>query len=118
MRVKKMVCGCNKMHCDTALQAGQDEEHACQGRLKEGHGQTRKHSRFIKLLRVKIVCGFNKMHCDTAGYRRAKMKNMLVKVGWKKGMVEKNGGSDSQALSSHQFDAREEDRLRLQQDAL
>merc|ERR1712028_287815 len=43
-----------------------------------------------------IVCGCNKMDCDTAGYKQARyeevsneMKSMLVKVGWKKDMVEK-----------------------------
>merc|ERR1712118_135497 len=61
-------------------------------------GQTRQHSRLINLLGVKqIVCGCNKMDCDTAGYKQARyeevsneMKSMLVKVGWKKDMVEKN----------------------------
>merc|ERR1712072_718212 len=63
----------------------------------EIQGQTRQHSRLINLLGVKqIVCGCNKMDCDTAGYKGAryeevsnKMKSMLVKVGWKKDMVEK-----------------------------
>jgi len=64
----------------------------------EIQGQTRQHSRLINLLGVKqIVCGRNKMDCDTAGYKQARydevsneMKSMLVKVGWKKDMVEKN----------------------------
>merc|ERR1712193_58300 len=64
----------------------------------EIQGQTRQHSRLINLLGVKqIVCGCNKMDCDTAGYKQARyeevsneMKSMLVKVGWKKDMVEKN----------------------------
>jgi len=63
----------------------------------EIQGQTRQHSRLINLLGVKqIVCGCNKMDCDTAGYKQARyeevsneMKSMLVKVGWKKDMVEK-----------------------------
>jgi len=40
--------------------------------------------------------GINKMDCDTAGYKQARyeeirneMKNMLMKVGWKKDYVEK-----------------------------
>ena len=44
-----------------------------------------------------IVCGCNKMDCDTAGYKQARyeeisieMKSMLVKVGWKKDVVEKS----------------------------
>jgi elongation factor 1-alpha len=64
----------------------------------EIQGQTRQHSRLINLLGVKqIVCGCNKMDCDTAGYKQARyeevsneMKSMLVKVGWKKDMVEKS----------------------------
>merc|ERR1712100_479515 len=64
----------------------------------EIQGQTRQHSSLINLLGVKqIVCGCNKMDCDTAGYKQARydevsneMKSMLVKVGWKKDMVEKN----------------------------
>jgi len=63
----------------------------------EIQGQTRQHSRLINLLGVKqIVCGCNKMDCDTAGYKQERydevsneMKSMLVKVGWKKDMVEK-----------------------------
>merc|ERR1712199_113484 len=64
----------------------------------EIQGQTRQHSRLINLLGVKqIAIGCNKMDCDTAGYKKARyeevsneMKSMLVKVGWKKDMVEKN----------------------------
>jgi len=64
----------------------------------EIQGQTRQHSRLINLLGVKqIVCGCNKMDCDTAGYKQARyeevsneMRSMLVKVGWKKDMVEKS----------------------------
>merc|ERR1711939_171637 len=43
-----------------------------------------------------IAIGCNKMDCDTAGYKKARyeevsneMRSMLVKVGWKKDMVEK-----------------------------
>merc|ERR1719473_756347 len=42
------------------------------------------------------MVGVNKMDCDTAGYKQARydeianeMKNMLVKVGWKKDFIEK-----------------------------
>jgi len=63
----------------------------------EIQGQTRQHSRLINLLGVKqIAIGCNKMDCDTAGYKKERfeevsneMKSMLVKVGWKKDMVEK-----------------------------
>jgi len=62
----------------------------------EVQGQTRQHSRLINLLGVKqIIIGINKMDCDTAGYKQARydeianeMRNMLVKVGWKKDQVE------------------------------
>merc|ERR1712151_806409 len=64
----------------------------------EIQGQTRQHSRLINLLGVKQICiGVNKMDCDTAGYKKERyeeianeMKNMLVKVGWKKDFVEKS----------------------------
>merc|ERR1712194_30951 len=62
----------------------------------EVQGQTRQHSRLINLLGVKqIIIGVNKMDCDTAGYKQTRfdeianeMRNMLVKVGWKKDFVE------------------------------
>ena len=62
----------------------------------EVQGQTRQHARLINLLGVKqLIVGINKMDCDTAGYKesryeeiRNEMKNMLIKVGWKKDYVE------------------------------
>jgi elongation factor 1-alpha len=62
----------------------------------EIQGQTRQHARLINLLGVKqLVVGVNKMDCDVAKYSqgryeeiRDEMKNMLVKVGWKKDFVE------------------------------
>jgi len=65
----------------------------------EVQGQTRQHARLINLLGVKqLVIGVNKMDTDTAGpYSKARydevggeMKNMLIKVGWKKDFVEKS----------------------------
>merc|ERR1712139_476439 len=64
----------------------------------EVQGQTRQHARLLNLLGVKqLLCGVNKMDCDTAGYKQERydeianeMKNMLVKVGWKKDFIEKN----------------------------
>jgi elongation factor 1-alpha len=61
----------------------------------EVQGQTRQHARLINLLGVKqLLIGVNKMDCDTAGYKKdrydeiaAEMKNMLMKVGWKKDFV-------------------------------
>ena len=63
----------------------------------EVQGQTRQHARLLNLLGVKqLICGINKMDCDMAGYKqeryeeiRNEMKNMLIKVGWKKDYVEK-----------------------------
>merc|ERR1739848_843764 len=59
-------------------------------------GQTRQHSLLINLLGVKqIVVGINKMDCDVAKYSEARYteirdetKAMLLKVGWKKAVVE------------------------------
>jgi elongation factor 1-alpha len=69
------------------------------GNRKAGEiqGQTRQHARLINLLGVKqLIIGINKMDTETAGYRedryveiRDEMKNMLVKVGWKKAFVDK-----------------------------
>jgi len=61
----------------------------------EIQGQTRQHARLINLLGVKqLVVGVNKMDCDVAKYSeeryneiRDEMKNMLMKVGWKKDFV-------------------------------
>merc|ERR1711881_834460 len=65
---------------------------------RDRQGQTRQHARLINLLGVKQICiGVNKMDCDIAGYKQARydeianeMKNMLIKVGWKKDFIEKN----------------------------
>ena len=65
----------------------------------EVQGQTRQHARLINLLGVKqLNIGINKMDTDTAGpYSKARydeigneMKNMLIKVGWKKDFIEKS----------------------------
>jgi len=63
----------------------------------EIQGQTRQHSRLINLLGVKqVIVGVNKMDCDTAGYKKERydeisneMRNMMMKVGWKKDFIEK-----------------------------
>jgi elongation factor 1-alpha len=62
----------------------------------EVQGQTRQHARLLNLLGVKqLIVGVNKMDCDMAGYSQARyeeirneMRNMLIKVGWKKDYVE------------------------------
>jgi len=64
----------------------------------EVQGQTRQHARLINLLGVKqLIVGVNKMDCDVAGYKQARyeeirdeMRNMLIRVGWKKDFVEKS----------------------------
>jgi len=73
----------------TAIQKGNHKQ-------GEVQGQTRQHARLINLLGVKqLVVGVNKMDTDTAGpYSKARydevggeMRNMLIKVGWKKDFV-------------------------------
>jgi len=62
----------------------------------EVQGQTRQHAVLINLLGVKqLVVGVNKMDCDVAKYGQARydevkneMKEMLVKIGWKKEFVD------------------------------
>jgi len=64
----------------------------------EVQGQTRQHARLINLLGVKqLIIGVNKMDCDLAGYKQSRydeianeVKDMLVKIGWKKEFVDKN----------------------------
>merc|ERR1712100_339982 len=62
----------------------------------EVQGQSHQHARLLNLLGVKqLIVGVNKMDTDTAGpYSKARydevggeMKNMLLKVGWKKDFV-------------------------------
>jgi len=62
----------------------------------EVQGQTRQHARLINLLGVKqLLIGVNKMDTEVAGpYKQSRfdevggeMKNMLIKVGWKKEFI-------------------------------
>lgn len=73
----------------TAIQKGDHKAGVVQG-------QTRQHARLLNLLGVKqLIVGVNKMDSDVAKYSkdryeeiRNEMKNVLVKVGWKKDFVE------------------------------
>jgi elongation factor 1-alpha len=64
----------------------------------EVQGQTRQHAVLINLLGVKqLLVGVNKMDCDVAKYGQARydeikneMKEMLIKIGWKKEFVEES----------------------------
>jgi len=99
--IKNMITGASQ--ADVALIMvpcdGNFTTAIAKGNHKAGEiqGQTRQHSRLINLLGVKqIAIGCNKMDCDTAGYKKTRyeevsneMRSMLVKVGWKKDMVEK-----------------------------
>merc|ERR1712166_129547 len=99
--IKNMITGASQ--ADVALIMvpcdGNFTTAIAKGNHKAGEiqGQTRQHSRLINLLGVKqIAIGCNKMDCDTAGYKQSRydevsneMRSMLVKVGWKKDMVEK-----------------------------
>merc|ERR1711881_455593 len=71
------------------------------GNHKQGlvRGQTRQHARLLNLLGVKqVIVGVNKMDSDPAGpYKieryteiRDEMKNMMIRVGWKKSFVEES----------------------------
>jgi len=100
--IKNMITGASQ--ADVALimvpADGNFTTAIAKGNHKAGEiqGQTRQHSRLINLLGVKqIAIGVNKMDCDTAAYKQSRydeianeMKNMLVKVGWKKDFIEKN----------------------------
>jgi len=64
----------------------------------EVQGQTRQHAVLINLLGVKqLLVGVNKMDCDVAKYGQPRydeikneMKEMLVKIGWKKEFVDES----------------------------
>merc|ERR1712005_98900 len=100
--IKNMITGASQ--ADVALimvpADGNFTTAIARGNHKAGEiqGQTRQHARLINLLGVKQICiGVNKMDCDTAGYKKERyeeisneMKNMLIKVGWKKDFIEKN----------------------------
>jgi elongation factor 1-alpha len=96
--IKNMISGASQ--ADVALlmvPAGGGWTVAIQrGDHKQGkvQGQTRQHARLINLLGCKqLIVGVNKMDAD--GYKEDKfneihdeMKNMLVKVGWKKSYID------------------------------
>jgi len=72
----------------TAIQKGNHKQGVVQG-------QTRQHARLLNLLGVKyLIAGVNKMDCDVAKYSEARyteirdeMRNMLMKVGWRKDYI-------------------------------
>jgi len=99
--IKNMITGASQ--ADVALimvpADGNFTTAIAKGNPKAGEvmGQTRQHSLLINLLGVKqIVIGVNKMDCDVAKYSESRFneikdeaKAMLLKVGWKKAVVEK-----------------------------
>merc|ERR1712085_64546 len=97
--IKNMISGASQ--ADVALLMvpadGNFTAAIAKGNHKAGvvQGQTRQHARLINLLGVKqLIVGVNKMDCDVAKYGQTRykevadeMKNMLVKVGWKKAFI-------------------------------
>lgn len=100
--IKNMITGASQ--ADVALLMvpadGNFGTAIAKGNHKAGEiqGQTRQHARLINLLGVKqLLVGVNKMDSDVAGYKQERyneianeMRNMLMKVGWKKDFVEKS----------------------------
>jgi len=100
--IKNMISGASQ--ADVALlmvpAGGGFTAAIAKGDHKKGEvqGQTRQHARLINLLGCKqLIVGVNKMDCDTAAYKQARyeevrdeMRNMLMKVGWKKDFVAKS----------------------------
>eukprot|EP01108_Squamamoeba_japonica_P008028 TRINITY_DN698_c0_g1_i1.p1 TRINITY_DN698_c0_g1~~TRINITY_DN698_c0_g1_i1.p1 ORF type:complete len:466 (+),score=208.78 TRINITY_DN698_c0_g1_i1:140-1537(+) len=99
--IKNMITGASQ--ADVALimvpADGNFTTAIAKGNPKAGEvmGQTRQHALLINLLGVKqIVIGINKMDCDVAKYKESRYTEikdeaaaMLMKVGWKKAVVEK-----------------------------
>jgi len=98
--IKNMLTGASQ--CDVALLMvpadGNFTTAIARGDHKAGEvqGQTRQHAVLINLLGVKqLLVGVNKMDCDVAKYGQPRydevkneMKEMLVKIGWKKEFVD------------------------------
>jgi len=97
--IKNMITGASQ--ADVALLMvpadGNFTTAIAKGNHKAGEvqGQTRQHAVLINLLGVKqLIVGVNKMDCDVAMYGEPRykevsdeMKDMLIKVGWKKEFV-------------------------------
>lgn len=100
--IKNMITGASQ--ADVALLMvpcdGNFTTAIAKGNHKAGEvqGQTRQHAVLINLLGVKqLIIGCNKMDTDTAGFKEARyievrdeMRDMLVKVGWKKQFVDES----------------------------
>jgi len=98
--IKNMITGASQ--ADVALLMvpadGNFTTSIAKGNHKAGEiqGQTRQHARLINLLGVKqLIVGVNKMDCDMAKFGKERydeisteMRNMLLKVGWKKEYIE------------------------------
>jgi elongation factor 1-alpha len=99
--IKNMITGASQ--ADVALLMvpadGNFTAAIAKGNHKAGEvqGQTRQHAVLINLLGVKqVIVGVNKMDCDVAMYGeprfkeiRDEMRDLLIKGGWKKDVVEK-----------------------------
>lgn len=112
--IKNMITGASQADCAMLMVPadGNFTTAIAKGNAKAGEvqGQTRQHSVLINLLGVKqLIVGVNKMDCDVAKYTEARyneirdeMKHMLMKVGWKKPLV--NTGLPVMPISGWQGD--------------
>lgn len=99
--IKNMITGSSQADCAVLMipADGNFITSIAKGNAKEGEvmGQSRMHAQLINLLGVKqLIVGINKMDSSTAGWKKeryeevkAEVSDMLIKLGWPKGQVEK-----------------------------
>jgi len=99
--IKNMITGSSQADCAVLMipADGNFITAIAKGNAKEGEvmGQSRMHAQLINLLGVKqLIVGINKMDASTAMWKKeryeevkAEVSDMLIKLGWPKGQVEK-----------------------------